>query len=193
MLEMTGTHSARILKPELKVSLWWKIKNLPNIARAWRLPIARLFGIPMMYGRLKIRVFHHDGSVVNYGTVSYRVVTDAFINELVDQLQAEDSTWGDFKWHDSGIGTTAEAAGDTTIETSDGESRVSGSQVEGATSKIYKSVGTISYTTTKAITEHGLFNASTGGELMDRSVFSAINVVNGTAIEHSYELSVTGS
>ena len=105
-------------------------------------------------------------------------------------MQTETSVFGDFKFHDSGVGTTAEAAGDTGIETTDGESRATGTQTESA-SNAYRSVGTISYTTTKAITEHGLFNDASAGTLMDRSVFAAINVVNGDSIQFTYTLTLT--
>jgi hypothetical protein len=98
--------------------------------------------------------------------------------------------FGDFKFHDSGVGTTAENAADTAIETTDGESRSTGTQTESA-ANAYRSVGTISYTTTKAITEHGLFNDASAGTLMDRSVFSAINVVNGDSIQFTYTITFT--
>jgi len=137
----------------------------------------------VLLGRLSAVLVRRDGTRVNYGVLGWRVVTTAFVNFMVDQLQTETSTWGDFKYHDSGVGVTAENAADTDIETTDGESRATGDQGEGASANIYKSIGTISYTTTKAITEHGLFNASTSGTLMDRTVFSAINVVNGDSIE----------
>ena len=75
------------------------------------------------------------------------------------------------------------------METTDSESRVAGSQTEGA-ANVYVSVGTISYTSTKAITEHGLFNASTGPTLLDRSVFSAVNVVSGDSVQYTYSLTV---
>lgn len=121
---------------------------------------------------------------------SYRVVTDAFVAFVVDQLQAETSAFGDFKYHDSGIGVGAEAAGDTALGTAWGGARTVGTQTEGATANIYKSVATTTYNATKAITEHGLFNAAAGVTLMDRSVFSAINVVDTDKIEWTYELSL---
>ena len=130
------------------------------------------------------------GHKTNLGVLSYRVVTNAFVNFVVDQLQTETSVFGDFKYHDSGVGTTAEAAGDTGIETTDGESRATGTQTESA-ANAYRSVGTISYTTTKAITEHMLFNDPTAGTGMDRSVFSAINVVNLDSIQFTYTLTLT--
>jgi len=164
--------------------LGWAKHHTARLVSAWT-------GHPVLLGALRARFIGYDGQVVDLGLAGYRVVTTAFVNEMVDQLQAEDSTWGDFKYHDSGVGTTAEAVGDTDMETTDGESRATGTQTEGASANIYKSVGTISYTTTKAITEHGVFNASTSGELMDRTVFSAVNVVNGDSIEFTYELTVS--
>lgn len=177
--------------------MWWRIKNATRFnfifgliaARAAKL-FSQATGIPTLTSQLTARLLRADGSVVNYGVVGYRVVTTAFVNFVVDQLQTETSVFGDFKYHDSGVGTTSEAAGNTDIETTDGESRATGTQTEGASTNIYRSVGTISYTTTKAITEHGLFNASTSGTLMDRTVFSAINVNNGDSIQFTYELTV---
>lgn len=148
-------------------------------------------GIPTLTSELRVRLVRGDGSVVDFGRVSFRVVTTAFVNYAVDQLQVETSTWGDFKYHDSGVGTTAAAVGDTAIETTDGESRATGSQTEGASANIYRSVGTIAYTTSKAITEHGLFNDPAAGTLLDRHVFSALNVSNGDSIQFTYELTVS--
>uniref|UniRef100_A0A6M3KBB9 Putative tail protein n=1 Tax=viral metagenome TaxID=1070528 RepID=A0A6M3KBB9_9ZZZZ len=120
--------------------------------------------------------------------VKDKVVTDAFVAFVVDQLQVETSTFGDFKFHEMGLGVVAEAAGDTALGTTTGIARVTGTQVEGATGNIYKSVGTITADTTEAITEHGLFNIATAGTMMDRTVFSAINVVSGNQIEFTFQI-----
>ena len=153
-------------------------------------PIARFFGLMTAYGKLEVTLIKATGERIRYGVVSYRVVTTAFVNFVVDQLQTETSVFGDFKYHDSGVGTTDPAITDTDIETTDGEARATGTQTEGA-ANVYVSVGTISYTTTKAITEHGLFNASTGVTLMDRSEFAAINVVSGDSIQFTYSLTIS--
>lgn len=129
-------------------------------------------------------------TAVDYGVLGRRVVTTAFVSFVVDQLQTETSVFGDFKFHDSGVGTTAENITDTGIETTDGESRATGTQTESA-ANAYRSVGTIAYTTTKAITEHGLFNDATTGTLMDRTVFSAVNVVNGDSVTYTYTLTIS--
>jgi hypothetical protein len=117
-----------------------------------------------------------------------KCVTDAFVNYVVDQLQTETSTFGDFKYHDSGTGTGAEAAGDTGLGTPCGDARDTGTQVEGATANIYKSVATHTYGGSLAITEHGLFNASSNGTLMDRTKFAAINVVSTDQIEFTFQI-----
>lgn len=153
--------------------------------------VAKWTGHPVLLGVLRLRLIKADGRVLTLGIAGYRVVTTAFVDYMVDQLQAESSTWGDFKFHDSGVGSTAENITDTDIETTDGESRATGTQTEGASANIYRSVGTISYTTTKAIVEHGLFNVVTAGTLMDRTVFSVVNVVNGDSIQFTYELTCT--
>ena len=194
-LGTVGSLKARVIRAPM-VPLSWRLRTFLNYTwRGWigwhlAKAFSKLAGVMTAVPRLGIRLVRRDGSVVNYGYV-YRLVTTAFVNFMVDQLQTETSVWGDFKYHDSGIGTTAAAIGDTDIETSDGEPRATGNQGEGASANIYKSVGTIAYTTTKAITEHGLFNASTGPTLLDRHVFSAINVNNGDSIEFTYELTCT--
>lgn len=127
---------------------------------------------------------------VKLGIVSYRVITTAWAEFFVDQLQTESSVIGDLKFHDSGVGVTGAAVGDTDMETTDGESRATGSQEEDS-SVAYKSIGTITYTSTKAITEWGVFTASSGAVLADRHTFSAVNVVNTESIQGTYVYTVS--
>ncbi len=178
-------------------SLTWVLSNRLDLGyiKGWiaekvGMPIAKTLGLFTAIGKLEAVLIKADGTKVAYGVLSRRVVTDAFVAFVVDQLQTETSVFGDFKFHDSGVGTTAEAAADTAIETTDGESRATGTQTESA-ANAYRSVGTISYTTSKAITEHGLFNDVTAGTLMDRSKFAAINVVSGDSIQFTYTLTLT--
>jgi hypothetical protein len=180
-----------------KAPLSWQVSNRLNwkYIKGWLAeyaiaPIAKKFGIMTALGKLEAVLIKSDGSTVNYGVLSRRVVTNAFVNFVAAQLVTDTTEVGDFKYHDSGVGTTAENAADTAMETTDGESRATGTQTN-PTSPTYRSVGTISYTTTKAITEHGLFSSASSTTLMDRSVFSAINVVNGDSIQFTYTLTLT--
>ena len=128
--------------------------------------------------------------------VKDRVVTDAFCTLLVDTLQSSEAAFSTYKYHHSGTGTTAEAAAQTALVTPVETLRDEGSQTE-TSAKVYKTVATTTYTGTRAITEHAVFNAAgsgdpaTGGGMMDRSKFDAINVVSGNQIEWTYELTVS--
>lgn len=149
----------------------------------------------LMVGSCQLSAIHVDGRTgrrTNHGVICRKKVTGAFVTFIVANMVTDTTEIGDFKYHDSGVGTTAESNGNTAIETTDGESRVAGTQVAGgtATAPTYTSVATISYTTTKAITEHGVFSQSSGGTLLDRSVFSAINVVNGDSIQFTYVMTM---
>lgn len=137
-------------------------------------------------------VIKADGTTKQLGVICKKKVTGAFVTFIVTNMVTDSTEFGDFKYHDSGVGTTGEVNTNTAIETTDGESRVAGTQVAGGTgtAPTYTTVATISYTTTKAITEHGVFSQSSGGTLLDRSVFSAINVVNGDSIQFTYVLTI---
>lgn len=173
---------------------WWRIRNALRwsfIKGAFQTALAQaasqLFGLIAFTGTLSIRVFRADGSIEDYGVVSRRVVTNAFVNLLVDDLQASQAAFHSFKYHGMGTDSTAEAATDTALVT-EVETRGTGTQTEGASANIYRSVGSVSATASRAIREHGLFTAASGGTLMDRSVFSVINLNTGDSIQFTYEL-----
>ena len=129
-----------------------------------------------------------NGEVIGERVVENKKVTTAFVNFIVAQLQTESSIFGDFKYHDSGTSSQGEAPGDTGLITPCGEARTTGTQIEGAQTYEYKSVATHTYAGGFAIVEHGLFNAATGVTLMDRTVFSVINVVASDKIEFTFTI-----
>ena len=118
-----------------------------------------------------------------------RVITTAYVTFLALMHQTDATTIGDFKYHDSGIGTGDEAVGDTGLGTPWGGTRDVGTQV--ASTNTYTSVATTTYNATKAITEHGLFNASSSVTLMDRTKFAAINVVDTNQIQWTFVITYT--
>jgi len=189
-LAMTGRLGARLIK-EPRASLAWKLSNFPRLwPGLWREALAKVTKMPTFFGHLYARRIKADGGVVNYGLVSTQLVTTAFVNFVVDQLIAESSVFGDYKFHDSGIGVTGANITDTDIETTDNVARATGTQAEDA-ANIYESVGTITYAGGLAITEHGLFNTVDTATLMDRHTFGAINVVATDSIEFTYKLTVS--
>lgn len=171
--------------------LQWRLRNLPNIWRGlWRLWIALLFRLPFFYGELRAVVLRADGSRVNFGRVSTRLVTTAFVNSLATYMfDGSGVNPNAFDYHDCGTGTGAEAISNTGLGTPFGGARVNGTPTN-PSAGLYRSVATIAFTSSLAITEHGVFSASTNGTLLDRSVFSAINVVNGDSIQFTYTLTI---
>ena len=67
-------------------------------------------------------------------------------------------------------------------------SALAGTQTQGGSSNIYKSVCTITATGTHAITEHGFFNTSAPGIMMDRTLFAVVNVTIGEKIEFTFTI-----
>lgn len=176
----------------------WKVRNWarPGFLKGWlakhfAAPLANKFGVMTAIAELRAVLRHPDGTKIDLGVLSYRVITNAAVAEIVDEMQ--DST-GDidlFDYHDCGTGSTAEAATQTALVTPFGGSRVAGTPGEGASANIYQSVAQISFTSTQSIVEHGLFNASTAGILFDRSLFASIGVENGSDITFTYEVTFT--
>jgi hypothetical protein len=131
------------------------------------------------------------GTVPMLGGLTAGIVTTAGVNYMATDFASGGvtPTISGFKFHASGTGTNAAAVGDTTLQTDSGVARVIGTPTNPSANQ-YRSVATMAYTSTLAITEWGLFSASSSGTLWDRRVFSAINVVNGDSIQFTYTLTV---
>lgn len=140
---------------------------------------------------LTARLTRADGSVEEFDLGS-GLVTTAGVNFLAGYFNNATNNASTFKFHDSGTGTTAAAIGDVDLQTAAGPTtRATGSQAN--STNTYTTVGTISYVSTLAITEWGLFTDATRGSdtMWDRKVFSAINVVSGDSIQFTYVLTIT--
>ncbi len=147
-----------------------------------------------MFGFLSAKVERANGGVVqDLGLVSCKKVTLAFAERLVDAMIETATDVKGFNQHKQGAGSTAEASGDTVLVTPQvGAQGVGGltAVTHGASSNIYKSIGTITAGSAYEIREHGIFAASTGGILLDRSVVTAIDVAQDDVVTWTYELTV---
>lgn len=140
-----------------------------------------------------------NGKVIRRRNLGAGVVTITLVNTLVSDAVTGSSvvpTLARFKYMDTGTGTTAATDGDTALQTPSGLARVvatlsnSQSATTGNHTAILLYAGTITYTGALAITEWGLFDASTVGNLADHRIFSAYNVINGDQITWNYRLSL---
>jgi hypothetical protein len=177
----------------------WRCKNLPYYLRSMRkVAVAKMAGVPVMYGSLYLTVIRADGERLPLGLVGHKVVTTVGVTKIVDFLRASDVATGQaFKFHGIGTGSTAEAIGDTTLVTeltteyAPDSTRPTGSQTNNG-ANVYRTVGTITVDATPgaAIREHGVFSAATAGSLLDRTVFAAITLSSGDSIAATYDLTV---
>lgn len=139
---------------------------------------------------LVVRHLGKNGKEIQRRVIKNKKVTNAFVYDIVDVLKGTSGKFDLYKWHDSGISTIAESATQIALGSRVSTNLIAGTQAEGGSSNIYKSVATKTYTSTKSITEHGLFNASSTAtyKLMDRTLFAAINVSNGESIEFTFQI-----
>ena len=94
-----------------------------------------------------------------------------------------------------GTGTNAAAVGDTTLQT-EAAPTTGGGRTVGTESRVtvtdtndtYQVTGTVTAGSSLAITESGLFDAVTAGNLLIRSVFAAVNVVSADSIAFTFRL-----
>ena len=91
-----------------------------------------------------------------------------------------------------GTGTNAAAAGDTALQT---EITTGGGERGNSTESVvetYKTQFTYTFTFTApfAITESGIFNAASSGDMLARQVFSAINVISGDSLACTWKITV---
>jgi hypothetical protein len=94
-----------------------------------------------------------------------------------------------------GTGTTAAAVTDTALQTeaapTTGGGRTVGTESRTTvtnTNDNYQVSGTVTSAATQAITEAGLFDAVSSGNLLIHSVFSAVNVNSGDSISFTFGL-----
>lgn len=97
-----------------------------------------------------------------------------------------------------GTGTTAAAAGDTALQTestTNGGARgaaTTSNQTTTTTGDTARWVKTFTFTGSIAVTEEGLFdNNTSGGNMLARQVFSAVNVVNTDTLQITHNVQLT--
>lgn len=175
-----------------------KLPFLPSIAFTLDPNGSALVG--KLYMATNLRAVHiRDGKPLERRNLGSGLITVTLANTLVSDAVTGTSvvpTLARFKFFDSGTGVTAATDGDTALQTASGVARVTAALSNGQTATTgnhlakLQYVGTISYSSSLAITEFGIFDASTVGNLMDHKIFGAFNVVSGDSIQFTYLLSL---
>lgn len=97
------------------------------------------------------------------------------------------------KYVGMGTGAGTAAITDTTLFT-EVETRTSGTQTQQTTtttSDTYRVVGNVAATATRAITNAGVFDASSAGNLLVKGDFATINLASGDSITFTVNLQFT--
>jgi hypothetical protein len=176
----------------------FRTRNCARMFRqARRVITAAKLGIPTFFGQLGLVVLRADGRWADLGLASMRVVTNAGVGYIVDCFQNLEEL-EDMKYHGIGTGTTSETPSDTALVTElttqydPDNTRATGTQVENG-ANVYQTVGTNLVDSGVAITEHGILDQAAvgGGVLLDRSVFSVINLGSGDSLQSTYDFTCT--
>ena len=178
----------------------WRAENAKHLNRGLKgLRQAYKHRLPHFFGALYLHFLpavkeDDERYDIFFGLASLRVVTTAGVDFIVDAFQNTVEVEL-LKFHAIGTGTTAAVAGDTALVTewtsAEYAARATGTTTEGASANIYRTVGTNTKLNvgTSAVTEHGVFSSATigAGTLLDRSVFSAINLSQNDSLQSQYD------
>lgn len=186
--KLTKEYVQQHVRPEDSKRVWKEFRKIR---------LASNLGIPTYYGQLFLKVFRANGDIENLGLASLRVVTDAGVAYIVDAFQNLVEL-ENMKYHGIGTGGTAEAASQTalvsesTTALSPDNTRATGTTTEAA-ANIYQTVGTNLADGAIAVTEHGIFSqaATGGGTMLDRSLFTVVNLASGDSLQTDYRLTFT--
>lgn len=175
----------------------WRIHNFRRVLLPmFKIVLANLLKIPTVIGSVSLTVIRADGIRIPYGLAGLKVVTTAGAGFIVDAFQ--DSVELELmRYHGIGTGTTSEAVGDTALETElttqydSDNTRATGTQTENG-ANVYETVGTNTVDASVAATEHGILTQAAvgGGVLLDRTVFSVINLGSGDSLQTTYNFTV---
>jgi hypothetical protein len=142
-------------------------------------------------GRVGIVVKDKNGKIKEKREETNLVVNTG-LNYITSRMK--DATAGVMSHMALGTGTTAAAAGDTDVET------IAGSREALDSGSPTVSTNTINYVcsfeagdVTGAITEAGIFNASSGGTMLCRVVFSALNLTSSDSISVDWTITLSAS
>jgi len=119
------------------------------------------------------------------------VITNAGKDVITNRIKGSGTEPNYVAW---GTGAGTAAATDTTLSTEAAESRVSGTSsrvTTTTTNDTYQVVGTITSLSGQTITNAGLFDASTSGNLFLHGDFTGVALLTGESIQFTFKAQLT--
>lgn len=139
-------------------------------------------------GQLQVVLTGPDG-VVKEDHLLKNLVVDTGLNFIVSRM--ENAVASVMSHMSVGTGTTAAAAGDTTLETEIAGARVALTSTTVASNQITYVASFNAGVGTGAITEAGVLNAASGGTLLCRTVFPVVNKQAGDSMTITWAVTVS--
>jgi hypothetical protein len=143
---------------------------------------------PKVKGTLEIVLRDKDGKVKDQRKLKNLVVT-AGVNYIADRMA--DAAEGAMSHMAVGTGSTAAAAGDTALGTE--AARVALTSTTQTNENVVYVASFGAGSGTGALTEAGILNASSGGTLLCRTVFSAVNKGASDTLQITWTVTVAAS
>ena len=139
-------------------------------------------------GQVLIQHLDADGNIKAEQKVKNLVVTTGK-NYIASKMTATTNSPVSMTHMAIGTGTTTPAAGDTALGTQTGRVTLAGSSV--SSNAITYTATFPAGTGTGAITEAGIFNASSGGTMLCRTTFPVVNKASGDSIAITWIVTVS--
>ena len=139
-------------------------------------------------GDVKIDIIGADGAVKDSREIKNLVVTTGKTFIASRMVGTSATVMG---WMELGTGTTAAAVGDTALQTAISGSRVALTSGTSATNVVTYVASFPAGTGTGAVTEAGVFNASSAGTMLCRTVFSVVNKGAADAMSITWTITVS--
>ena len=148
-------------------------------------------------GWFKIDHFDKAGNLIETMETPNLITVDGR-NEVAELIGTDTtSTATAFDYIGVGTGTTTETTADTALETEITENGLTRAASTGTvvttttTGDTFQLAHTFSPTSSYAVTEAGVLNASSAGELLCHKTFSAINVTDGDSLAVTWKIKVS--
>lgn len=140
-----------------------------------------------LYGRFIITHLR-KGKVIG---VYDNIITNIGKSKVADLIGAVNGISA-FGWIAVGTDATAEGASDQQLGAEVAREAASKSLVTtNVTDDTLQLQATFNFTASYGITEAGVFNAATGGDMLCRKTFDVINVQNGDSLQFTYKITVS--
>ncbi len=160
------------------------VSDAAHLAKAMERGIAD--GLPIT-GHVRLQLFDENGALKQEQETSNLVVT-AGKNHIADQLSSSPGGAA-MGWMAIGTGSTAAAAGDTALGTETDRNALT-SRTDATNVVTYVGTWAAGDSTNSALREAGIFNASSGGTMLARVVYSNIDKQAGDSLVITWTVTV---